>query len=234
MRSCVGRQQIRDLQPIPSRRMRVGVTGAPEGGVEQLEPGTRRTRIDALTAFLLDHPQLALEAPKHGLEQPVGLHPEPQLDLLRRHQHLEGSRVVTGLRVEAEGAGPRVDRRVLPWPLQRREPAIETGKTRRRPATANGVFVETLPLPQQPRFRVPVRGADRAAAGVQEVLHHVGHTPLPRRIRRRAAAHRPHRGNQGPSRPLDDQEGHAVVQFELRGFEFRRQRRGRSRRCRGE
>ena len=57
----------------------------PEHGVELLVELARRRRLGAQPALFVDDVTLGVELPEDRIEQPVGLHPEPELQLVRRN-----------------------------------------------------------------------------------------------------------------------------------------------------
>src|SRR6185369_13004181 len=70
-------------------------------------PGGRR--LGAHAPLLVDDVALGVELAENGLEQAVGLHPEPELELVGGHGDEEGGQVLCREGVLAGGAGAGVD-----------------------------------------------------------------------------------------------------------------------------
>ena len=81
----------------------------PEDRVERLVELSGRGRLDAQPALLVDDVPLGVELAEDGVLQPVGLHPEPELELVLRDGDEVGRQVVRREGVHPGGAVLRVD-----------------------------------------------------------------------------------------------------------------------------
>ena len=83
--------------------------GTPEESVELLLEFTRGGALDSQPALLADHVPFGVELAEDRVQEPVGLHPEPQLELVGRYVHEVDREIVGGSGVHSRGAVTLVD-----------------------------------------------------------------------------------------------------------------------------
>ena len=83
--------------------------GAPEESVELLLEFTRGGALHSQPALLADHVPFGVELAEDRVQEPVGLHPEPQLELVGRYVHEVDREIVGGSGVHSGGAVTLVD-----------------------------------------------------------------------------------------------------------------------------
>jgi hypothetical protein len=96
----VGAVELRQRVRAAARRR--GVGWSPRTAAAAPPPPVPGASIQPLAALLGDHPQLALDGAERGVEQAVGLEPEPQLEPLRRQAQEVAVTVAVGARVDAD------------------------------------------------------------------------------------------------------------------------------------